>query len=401
MDRMTSKERMLVACQNGMPDRVPVAPDISNMVPCRLTGKPFWDIYVSESPPLWRAYIEAVRYFGIDGWFIYGDLKFRKNTRLEILPAIVEKSSDRWTVKKTYRTPDGYLTETIVNPASNPPTLTEKMIKNFKEDFCKIRHLYSGVEGYDDELFKCQSRELGELGMMCVSLEVPGLQCYSGLFDGSLEAATFAYYDEPELFEEIRILQHKQTVRMAELAIEAGVESILIGASGSITLQSPGIWRELSLPTIQKVSKMCQEAGVISGIHSCGKERYLLETCAYETDIDYVNPLEIPPMGDCNLAECNASFGSRIALMGNLHTTSVMLFGSADDVRRESLKAILVAGTKGGFVLSTGDQCGRDTPDENIRAMVTAAEEFGDYPLDIDKIKAEIVRLECRTEVVP
>ncbi len=67
---MTSKERMLIAMQNGKPDRVPVAPDISCMVPCRLTGKPFWDIYISETPPIWKAYIGAVKYFGIDGWFI-------------------------------------------------------------------------------------------------------------------------------------------------------------------------------------------------------------------------------------------------------------------------------------------------------------------------------------------
>ncbi len=43
---MTSKQRMLIAMKGGRPDCVPVAPDISNMIPCRLTGKPFWDIYL-------------------------------------------------------------------------------------------------------------------------------------------------------------------------------------------------------------------------------------------------------------------------------------------------------------------------------------------------------------------
>jgi hypothetical protein len=28
------------------------------MVPCRLTGKPFWDIYVFQNPPLWKAHID-------------------------------------------------------------------------------------------------------------------------------------------------------------------------------------------------------------------------------------------------------------------------------------------------------------------------------------------------------
>ena len=98
-------------------------------------------------------------------------------------------------------------------------------------------------------------------------------------------------------------------------------------------------------------------------------------------------------MGDCDLGEIKRRFGGRLGLMGNLHTTSVMLFGSVKDVRRESLKAIRSAGEGGGFILSTGDQCGRDTPDENIFEIVRVAKEFGAYPLDRDRIREELRRL--------
>lgn len=40
-EEMTPKERMMTAMRREIPGRIPVAPDISNMVPCRLTGKPF------------------------------------------------------------------------------------------------------------------------------------------------------------------------------------------------------------------------------------------------------------------------------------------------------------------------------------------------------------------------
>ena len=33
----------------------------------------------------------------------------------------------------------------------------------------------------------------------------------------------------------------------------------------------------------------------------------------------------------------------------------------------------------GRFVLSTGDQCGRDTPEENILAMIETAKNYGEY----------------------
>jgi uroporphyrinogen decarboxylase len=39
---MTPRARMIAAMGNEQPDQVPVAPDMSNMIPCRLTGKPFW-----------------------------------------------------------------------------------------------------------------------------------------------------------------------------------------------------------------------------------------------------------------------------------------------------------------------------------------------------------------------
>ena len=42
-------------------------------------------------------------------------------------------------------------------------------------------------------------------------------------------------------------------------------------------------------------------------------------------------------------------------------------------------QAMRDAGAGGRFILSTGDQCGRDTPDENLFELLRAAEEFGVY----------------------
>jgi len=67
---------MIRAVFNEQPDMVPVSPDISNMIPCKLTGKPFWDIHLYQDPPLRQAYIEAVRYFGFDGWLPHVPVEF-------------------------------------------------------------------------------------------------------------------------------------------------------------------------------------------------------------------------------------------------------------------------------------------------------------------------------------
>jgi uroporphyrinogen decarboxylase len=56
-----------------------------------------------------------------------------------------------------------------------------------------------------------------------------------------------------------------------------------------------------------------------------------------------------------------------------------MLLGSRQDVVAAAKKAIDDAAAGGRFILSTGDQCGRDTPDENLRAMVETARTYGRY----------------------
>ena len=63
---MTSKERLITVLKGEIPDCVPVAPDVSNMIPARLTGKPFWDLYLYNTPPIWEAYIDCAKKLNID-----------------------------------------------------------------------------------------------------------------------------------------------------------------------------------------------------------------------------------------------------------------------------------------------------------------------------------------------
>ena len=53
----------------------------------------------------------------------------------------------------------------------------------------------------------------------------------------------------------------------------------------------------------------------------------LVEILANETHLTVIDPLEIPPMGNCNLREIKQKYGDKIVLKGNLHTTDVMLKG--------------------------------------------------------------------------
>ena len=377
---MTSRERMLTAMRNRQPDMVPVAPDISNMVPCRLTGKPFWDLYLHNDPPLWKAYIEAVRFFQMDGWFTCGGLELkRRNQQFEVTGEPVSQSDERIVMRHTWQTPAGELWNETTFYIDNPPTMSRKWIKDFKQDMPKLRYFFPEIVGYDDRVLQEMRRELGEAGALGYHLAPPGMQDLIHWFDDSLMGASVAYYEQRDLLDELVAMQTACSLREAEMALDARPDFILLSCSGLWTLNTPEAFHRYNLPLIQTVSKWGRQADVIVMLHSCGRERELVEICANETELFCINPLEIPPMGDCDLAEIKQKYGHKLALMGNLHTTEVMLRGTPDTVRRAAMEAIDDAKAGGGFILSTGDQCGRDTPLENIHAMVRTAREYGRY----------------------
>lgn len=373
---MTSKERMLIAMMGGKPDRVPVCPDTSNMIPSRMTGKPFWDIYLLQKPPLWKAYSDASKHFGFDAWSTgFLEIQFRQSPKFNITPRIVpnEKIVGCYEI----HTPFGPLNGEMTFMRDDPPTSSGKPIKNLEEDLPKLRWMLDNIAGFSFDEYEQRRDTIGDRGIVGLDVPLPGLHVWSDWFRH--ETIVYALYDTPDLVEEFRLLTHEFVMRVLDAIIEKHPDNINIQSSGGITLQSPALFRKLSLPTLKEVTRRAKDADIPTLMHCCGKARDLVTMAAEETDLSCLNPLEAPPLGDCDLADVKKSHGAKLSLMGNLPTTTLMLNGSPDDVRAASRAAIDAAGPGGGFILSTGDQCGRDTPDENIFAMIDEARSYGVY----------------------
>ncbi len=92
-----------------------------------------------------------------------------------------------------------------------------------------------------------------------------------------------------------------------------------------------------------------------------------------------MEPLEEPPGGNVDIAEVKKLYGKRLCLKGNINTFGFMLTATPQQVEAKAKRLIDDCAEGGGFVLSTGDQCGRDTPDENIFKLVEVAKTYGCY----------------------
>jgi uroporphyrinogen decarboxylase len=348
------------------------------MIPCRMTGKPFWDIYLFKDPPLWRAYMNAMKFFGNDGGFElydYGPVDVVDGTRPHTEERIVYRDPERIFTQafdpRTRRWSSLGILYSAVNPPVENVDPARYGVPQPPRDWEKVE-AKPQLEGY--AAWRAIREDLGDSGIL-------GMSSGFSTFVLSGESDVYSWYDNPKPWmERIEKMTSDSLERIDAIArLPVKPDFLTCGGSGTLIFQTPEFVREQLLPGLKKVTRRAREAGIPTHVHSCGPERELVDLVVRETDLTVIDPLEIPPMGNCDLAEIKKAYGSRIVLKGNLHTTQVMLLGSVEDVVRASREAIDAAKAGGKFILSTGDQCGRDTPFENIQAMIETARTYGRY----------------------
>jgi len=377
---MTSRERLLAVLRGEIPDCVPVAPDFSNMIPARLTGKPFWDLYLYNDPPIWEAYIDCARRFDIDAMMDgYFHLTFPDEVSdgPDWEPAIVFRSDERIITRLSRRAKGSRVWASTVDVyyVADPPTrrvspaaLGLPAEPATWEPLEGVKPVDRGPAGLERAM-----KLMGDQGLVGVFL--------IGSVVLSNEQHIYEYHDHPEKYAELveRRMEQVEDRFARIMALDTRPDFLCVGGSGTLVFQTVEMFRQLALPAVKRGIELATAAGIPTQIHSCGPQRELVKVMAEETDLTVIDPLEVRPMGDCDLAELKQLWGDRIVLKGNLHTTETMLHGSMADVVAASRQAIDVAAEGGRFILSTGDQCGRDTPDENLEAMVHTARTYGRY----------------------
>jgi len=384
---------MVTAFRHGIPDRVPVSPDLSNMIPCRLTGKPFWDIYLYRDPPLQVAYVEAVKYFGFDGlyftipggraigearagpWLLWPDswktVEERKEEKVIV-------------VKRTVETPLGELYWERLYPIDSPPCDTLKPIVERERDFAKVKWLLEEEWEWEEEYHDYGL--IGDLGSFGTGTYLP-IDWWVNLRQGGPTQTIFDCMDVPQFLDDVFRLytEHEISRLKAHLKANPTPDEVAIqGSASSLSMISPAIFRRHNLPFLQEVTRLCREAGLPSHLHVCGHSNAIVEMVYEETDLDVMEPLERPPGGDVDLKKVKERFGDKLVLKGNVNTFQAMLGGTPQEVEEEALRCIEAAAPGGGFILATGDQCPRDTPDENIFALIETARKYGQYSSSIN-----------------
>ena len=168
-------------------------------------------------------------------------------------------------------------------------------------------------------------------------------------------------------------------IRLARGMIACRVDAVKVSSpyagSGFI---SPRFYRKFVLPFETRIARAARDMGVPAYIHTCGKVGDRLEMMA-EAGFAGVECLDPPPLGDVELAEAKRRVGGRMFIKGNLDPVHVLL-GSTEERVRQAAKSTLESGKPGGgYILSTACSIAPRTPRRNVRALADIAEQYGIY----------------------
>lgn len=141
-------------------------------------------------------------------------------------------------------------------------------------------------------------------------------------------------------------------------------------------LISPEQWRSFFKPRYARLFAQAKNAGKPVFFHTDGWTLDILEDLV-EIGVNVLNP-QHTLMGEERLGKL---FGGRVAIRSDLDRQRIIPRGSREEIR-EHVKAVIRAfGSHNGGLILHGE-VGQDVPLENVRCMLEAFREFGEYPLN-------------------
>ena len=361
---------MLNAYRGIFSDRYPVAPEFWCYYPAKVLGVDM--IELERKIPLWQALHTTFKKYGCEGWGCASpEINNQDANSTSELKKISEKQYRSTT---TTRFMGHEFRCGRVYGKDDPSWTVEYPVKDEKDlslymDMMLSEKTIFGFSSVNDAYFSVSEDYLLEF-----DLGVP-------FFDFIAEAMGFEnailYFmsNHNSILEAYLKRYIDFNIEKIHLACqETKMESFFIGCSYSCnSLLGPKLWRRWDKPFIQAMSDETHQQGKLLHLHFHGKS---METVSDFVDIgiDTVCPFERPPGGDVtDLKLLRKLLEGKVTMNGNIHTVETLIKGSVEDVKGEVREIKDAFAGEPRLIIGTGDQVGRETPEENIFAMIEEA----------------------------
>ena len=179
--------------------------------------------------------------------------------------------------------------------------------------------------------------------------------------------------EDQALIEKVLDYTRRACAVFAKAQKDAGAHITSIGdALAGPALIAPETYRKLAWEPEKRLTREVRDYDIPFSIHICGDTTEIIDDMG-KTGADV---LELDWKVDMGNARKVLPAGT--VIMGNIDPSDPLVLGSPGQVDEKARKIINATGGR-GLILSSGCAMGRNTPADNMRAMVEAPKKYGTY----------------------
>nr|MDO8081191.1 uroporphyrinogen decarboxylase family protein [Candidatus Freyarchaeota archaeon] len=212
-----------------------------------------------------------------------------------------------------------------------------------------------------------------------------GVDDFIGIFESTWQSMGIVEFSRqimknPSYIKERFEFQTNIICELIKASFDAGLEvwtesGDLAWKSG--TFMRPEDMRKYLLPCYKRMTKIAHDLGGKCILHSDGN---LMGVLDFIVDAGFDGLHSLDPMAGMDLAKIKQQVGDKLCLLGNIDVSYTLSRGSQKEVEAAVKKAIQIAGSGGGFIVSPTNIHPAVKP-ENLRWMVEATKKYGAYPI--------------------
>ena len=338
---MNSKERVETVFELGIPDRVPVFPQIGDHAGI-ITGLTY-DVMYHDAEKAAKAHLDALGRYGYD-----------------VVSIQVEPS---WPVA-----------EACGAEVTYPPDKCPWIIKNPVRDIADLASL-----SVPDFTATHSSNVMIEgTRLLALGTDVPVAAFMTGPLTFSLQLTKYMEFIKASVknrdYVKMLIQKSVEIIQAYGRELRKAGASIFVICEHDVQMFSPVDFKELSIDFMPDLLNIYP----YTMLHMCGKVAPHLEA-----NLDALRALEGLSMinvgAEVDITWLKSALSGKIGVAGNVDHLTFLPHATPDEVTERVRQTLEVVMPGGGYMLAPGCEITADTPIDNVQAFVEAARKYGEY----------------------